>query len=132
MCKARERPVSEHTRTNFSHLRVWQSALDLAEIVYRESAGFPVDERFGIRARCVDVSYLSLRTSEGRGRFGTRQFAAFLDIAHGSLRELEALVLLAARLKFISSAGQARVEQATHSTIGQLLKLAQHLRRNSR
>lgn len=125
--------MSEHTRTNFSHLRVWQSALDLAEIVYRESAAFPVDERFGITSqmrRCV-VSVVA-NIAEGRGRFGTRQFAAFLDIAHGSLRELEALVLLAARLKFISSAGQARVEQATHSTIGQLLKLAQHLRRNSR
>ncbi len=101
----------------------------LAELVYRETASFPVQERYGLTSqmrRCAVSAVANI--AEGKGRYGSRQFVAFLDIAHGSLRELQALTALATRLDFLAPETQDRLDEATSHTIGQLLKLAQWIR----
>ena len=70
-------------------LQVWQSAMDLAETVYKITDKFPKTEIFGItdQMRRAAVSIPS-NIAEGRGRSSTKDFVRFLNIAKGSLYEL--------------------------------------------
>lgn len=87
---------------NYTELIAWQKAMDLVELVYRSTANFPSDERFGLTSqiRRAVVSVPS-NIAEGQGRQSTREFLNFLSIAHGSLREVETQVLIAKRLNYI-------------------------------
>ncbi len=85
------------------NLRAFQLADELALLVYRETVGFPKEELFGLTSqmrRCA-VSVPS-NIAEGCGRNSEADFLRFLDIASGSLRELQYQVTLASRLGYIA------------------------------
>jgi four helix bundle protein len=94
---------------NYRDLIAWQRAMDLVELTYRETAGFPAGEKFAlvVQMRRAAVSVPS-NIAEGQGRGGNPEFVRFLRIAHGSLRELETQALIAGRLKFSSDAAVVR------------------------
>lgn len=82
-------------------LEVWKDAMRLAREVYRASAVFPNDERFGLTAqirRCA-VSVPS-NIAEGAGRGNRKEYAHHLRIARGSLMELDTQLWLAKDLGF--------------------------------
>ncbi|MEX0703289.1 MAG: four helix bundle protein [Planctomycetales bacterium] len=87
---------------NFRELIVWQKAMDFVTDVYRATADFPRDERFGLtqQLRGAAVSIPS-NVSEGQGRGSTADFLRFLNIARGSLNESQTQLLLAYRLGFL-------------------------------
>ncbi|MBA4018412.1 MAG: four helix bundle protein [Pirellula sp.] len=87
----------------YQDLIVWQKAMDLVELVYCESASLPSDERFGLTSqiRRAAVSVPS-NVAEGNARSSDRDFARFLEIALGSLAELETQILLAVRLGMLN------------------------------
>jgi four helix bundle protein len=89
---------------NIKELHVWNKAMDLALEVYNISANFPSDERFGLisQTRRCAVSIAS-NISEGAGRNTKGEFHQFLGFANGSAYELQTQLLIAERLKFISS-----------------------------
>ena len=87
----------------YRDLLVWQKAISLVEAVYRLTANFPKAEEFGLKAqlRRAAVSIPS-NIAEGQGRRRPRVFHEFLNIAMGSLSELETQVDLAVRLHILS------------------------------
>ena len=87
----------------YQGLVVWQRAMDLAEAVYRASAGFPPDERYGLtgQLRRAIVS-IPANIAEGRGKSSRADYIRFLEIARGSLYESETLLQLAARIGIIN------------------------------
>ena len=87
----------------YQGLVVWQRAMDLAEAVYRASAGFPPDERYGLtgQLRRAIVS-IPANIAEGRGKSSRADYIRFLEIARGSLYESETLLQLAARIGMIN------------------------------
>lgn len=86
----------------FRDLLVWQKSMALVTEVYRASASFPSDERFGLTSqlrRCA-VSIPS-NIAEGFGRDTTNDYLRFLGIAKGSLYEAQTQIEIGRNLQFI-------------------------------
>ncbi len=115
---------------SYRDLDVWGRAMDLAERVYAETQAFPPAELYGLVAqmRRAAVSIPS-NIAEGEGCTG-RDPLRFLDIAYGSLLELETQLELARRLGFLPDASH---EQLTHLTaeLGRMLNGLKAARRRA-
>ena len=83
-------------------LRAFELADNLALAIYKHTATFPRDEQFGLTSqmRRAAVSVPS-NIVEGCARETIADYVRFLDIAFGSLRELEYQASLAARLGYL-------------------------------
>lgn len=99
--------MADHVRVDrcrLADLVVWQKAMDLAELCFRITRGFPVEERFGmvsqIRRAAASVP---ANIAEGWGRGTTREYIKFLRISTGSTRELETHLLLCRRAKLLQT-----------------------------
>lgn len=86
---------------NHENLRAWQYSMDLVEVIYKESASYPSDERFGLinQLRRAAVSVPS-NIAEGAARGSDADFIRFLYIARGSLSEVQTQLKIANRLGF--------------------------------
>jgi four helix bundle protein len=94
-------PSPTRIRT-YRDLVAWQVAMDLVEMVYRASAGFPDSEKYGLisQMRRSSVS-VPANIAEGFGRGRKAEFRRFLEISRGSLFELQTLAELGRRLGWI-------------------------------
>ena len=106
---------------SYQDLEVWRKSIELAEMVYRVSARFPPDERFGMTSqlRRAAVS-IAANIAEGAERHGTREFLQFLGIASGSLAETETFLILAQRLG-LTTAEETTPLAAQASEVGRML-----------
>jgi four helix bundle protein len=77
-------------KSSFRDLEVWQEAMLLVEDIYRLSARFPVDERFGLIAQLRRAS-VSIPSNIGEGwrRKKRRPYINHLEIAFGSQAEVD-------------------------------------------
>lgn len=95
---------------DFRGLKVWEKAHEFVLEAYRESRGFPADERFGLTAHIRrSASSITSNIAEGCGRETDKDFARFLTIAAGSASETEYQLLLACDLGYLPA--------GTHSTL---------------
>ena len=95
---------------NFSNLRIWQQGRELVKEVYLITKGFPKEELFGLTSqmRRAAVSIPS-NIAEGCGRGTDAQLAHFIDIAVGSICELETQCYLSYDLEYINSEQEHRL-----------------------
>ena len=96
---------------NFRELLVWQKAHELALEVYRDTKGFPADERFGLTVQLRRAaSSVASNIAEGCGRGSDKDFARFLGIAAGSASEVEYQILLTHDLGYLSKEDYRRLD----------------------
>lgn len=90
-------------------LDVWKLSMELSGTVYRLTATYPSDEKFGLvsQMRRAAVSIPS-NVAEGAARSSGNEFRNFLSIARSSLSELDTQLDLSRQLGFITE--QARQE----------------------
>jgi four helix bundle protein len=87
---------------SYRDLNVWQNGLNLVEDVYKITANFPKEEKYGLTSqlRRCSVSIPS-NIDEGFMRKSTKEYIQFLYISLGSLGELDIQMEIAVRLGFI-------------------------------
>lgn len=95
--------------------------MTLVEDVYRVTATFPMQERFGLTSqlRRAAVSVPS-NIGEGKRRKREKAFANHLDIALGSQGELEVQLEIAKRVGFLNEADYKRLQQQAEE-VGRML-----------
>jgi len=82
-------------------LEAWQQAMHLVKSIYDITKAFPKDEIYGLTSqmRRAAVSIPS-NIAEGAARSGTKEYAHFINIARGSLAELDTQYKIAQMLGY--------------------------------
>ena len=88
---------------SFRDLVVWQKALDLADLIYDSTESFPKHELYGLASqlRRAAVS-VPANIAEGHERATTRDYLRHLAYSRGSLAELQTLLEVARRRRYIT------------------------------
>ncbi|GGG44884.1 four helix bundle protein [Bizionia arctica] len=100
---------------SYRDLIVWQKSVTMVTLVYKISANFPKDEKFGLTSQLKRSSIsISSNIAEGYGRNYTKEYTRFLQIARGSLYEMQTQLQIAVNLRFIE---EANLEDITNLSI---------------
>lgn len=87
----------------FRELDIWRKGIELVKVVYKATSRFPNHELYTLvsQMRRSAISVPS-NAAEGFRRRHAKEFAQFLNIATGSLAELETQIVIAAELGYIN------------------------------
>ena len=90
---------------NYKDLLVWQKAVKAAREAYRIASALPDTEKFGLASqlRRAAVS-ISINIAEGKQRTSRKEYARFIEIAIGSVNEVEAILTLIGELYSLNPA----------------------------
>ena len=87
---------------DFRQLRAWQEAKRFALLSRPAIAALPTHERYTLGDQWRRAAYsVALNIAEGASRVGDGNFRRHVDIARGSLNELEAILDLVAPLRCV-------------------------------
>lgn len=88
----------------FRDLEIWKKSRSFCLEIYEVTVNFPDEEKFGLtnQLRRAAVSMAS-NIAEGCSRKFNKDFSRFLEIAIGSMYEIENQLLISNDLNFISS-----------------------------
>ena len=109
-------------------LLVWKRSIELVTLIYRITSSFPKSEQFGLTSqmRRAAVSVPS-NLAEGAARKGKKEFKQFLNIAQGSISELDTQTEVAHRLNYITDEDYTNVIQELTEISKMLYGLAKTL-----
>ena len=115
---------------SYQDLEVWRFAVDWTESIYRTTAAWPSDERFGLisQVRRAAVSVAS-NVAEGAARRSTGEFLQFVGMAQGSLAEAETQLLIATRLGYLREPDHYALTESGDRISRMLASLASALKR---
>ena len=84
---------------DYRQLKVWERSHRLTVTLYRVTARFPAEERYGLTSQIRRAAAsIPANIAEGCGRDGDAELARFCRIASGSASELDYHLLLAKEL----------------------------------
>jgi four helix bundle protein len=97
---------------NYNNLQIWQQAMDLVEDIYKLTASFPIEEKFGLVSQMTRAAVsIPSNIAEGAGRNSDKDFAHFISIAIGSLYELNTQIVLSERLGYIDQSQSQELQK---------------------
>ncbi|ODA34594.1 four helix bundle protein [Planctopirus hydrillae] len=102
-------------------LMVWKKSIDIAKACYQITEAFPRNEQFGLTSQIRRASIsVSANISEGKAYGQSRSMLHFLQIAIGSLAELDTHWEIALQLGYISES-DCRNMQANLDEVSRML-----------
>jgi four helix bundle protein len=113
---------------DFKDLMVWQKAYHLSLLSYKFTSTFPSSEQFGLTnqiRRCA--ASITANIAEGRGRGSDADFKRFIQMAIGSVCELECHLMLARDLKFLGDNDFNQITENLTEVRKMLIALRQRL-----
>ena len=113
---------------NFRQLDVWRKAHELTLEVYRLTANFPNQERYGLTSQLQRASAsIGANLAEGCGRETDADFKRFVQMACGSACEVEYHLLLAMDLSLINIATHEKLNANVNEVKRMLVGLTRYL-----
>lgn len=114
----------------FEDLDVFKRALDLMVVVYELTEDFPRREHYGLASqlRRASISVIS-NIAEGQGRLKPGEWRQLLSQARGSLFEIEAQLIAANRLGYITDLQATSARQISRSVGKPLIGLIAYVRK---
>ena len=112
------------------NLDVWKEGVALATHIYHVTEQFPKSEVYGLTSqmRRAVVSVPS-NIAEGAARNSSKVFAQFLNIAGGSLSELDTQVEIAYNLNYLSKDQRLAIDQIIDVITNKLARLITAVRK---
>jgi four helix bundle protein len=97
---------------DFKNIKAWQFADDLTIEIYSLTRSFPKEELYGITSQLRRaVTSIPTNIAEGATREHQKEYFQFLNIAKGSVAEVEYLLHLANRLGYLQNSDYKRIEE---------------------
>lgn len=114
----------------YRELEVWKISMDLANRIYDITEIFPKNEMYGITSQ-IRRSAVSIPSNiaEGSARSGTKELLHFINIARGSLAELETQLILSEKRRYLKQSDLEQLLSITNSIGKMLTRLYQSLER---
>jgi four helix bundle protein len=89
---------------NFKNLLIWEQGILLVKEIYKIAQKLPSDEKFGLKSQITRAAVsIPSNIAEGSSRNSEVEFKRFLEIAIGSLFELETQLIIIKELELIKS-----------------------------
>ncbi|HKJ32468.1 MAG TPA: four helix bundle protein [Balneolales bacterium] len=109
---------------NHKRLNVWKMSLEFVATIYKLTANFPTEERYGLTSqmRRAAVSVLS-NISEGAARKSPKDRKRFYEIARSSLVEIDAQLEISLRLNFLNVKNIKQASKQMNEIFAMLTKL---------
>ena len=106
---------------SFRDLVAWQKSMILVREIYLATQAFPHEEAYGLKSqlRRAAVSVPS-NIAEGQARYSRSEFYRYLNMARGSLAELETQITLANDLGLLGTQDADRL-LGSASEVGRIL-----------
>jgi four helix bundle protein len=92
-------------------LDVWKLSMVLARAIYRLTADYPTEERFGLVSQMRRAAAgVPSNIAEGAARDSANEFRHFLSIARSSLSELDTQLDLSRDLGFVTEQSRSEID----------------------
>src|SRR5215204_2529042 len=106
-------PTIEH----FEDVQAWQKAREFVREVYKLRSDGPLSKDFGLRDQLCRAAVSSMsNVAEGFARNSDKDFAHFLDVARGSVMEVQLLLYVALDVGYIEKNEFERLHQLGNET----------------
>ena len=110
-------------------IQAWQKARQATRIIYELTGNEMFTRDFGLRSQIQRASVsIMANIAEGFGRRSDKEFANFLNIAHGSVSETQSHLYVAFDLSYVDQSSFDKLYELLDEVSRMTLALAQHLR----
>jgi four helix bundle protein len=87
---------------DFKKLLIWQLGMDIVDKIYDVIPQLPYEEKFGMKQQLTrSASSVPANIAEGSAKRSERDYARFVEMALGSLFELETHLLVVQRRRWL-------------------------------
>src|SRR5256885_681510 len=119
------------TFSRLEDIQVWQKARQLTREIYEATSNGKFANDYGLRNQIQRASVsIMANIAEGFGRRSDKEFANFLNMAHGSVAEVQSHLYVALDLAYINQMSFTELNGLLGEVSRMSLVLAQHLRKS--
>ncbi|MGM8360715.1 four helix bundle protein [Flavobacterium sp. ARAG 55.4] len=87
---------------SYKELLIWQKGIKIVVLIYKLTNDFPKEEIYALTSQLKRASVsIPSNIAEGFGRQTDKSFNHFLNIARGSLNEIETQLIISKELDFV-------------------------------
>ncbi len=89
---------------DFRKLDIWKNGIEIVKLIFKSSSSLPSEEKYGLRSQITRAAIsIPSNIAEGCSINSQIEFKRYLEIAMGSLFEVETQLIIAKELEFIKS-----------------------------
>lgn len=117
----------------FEDIQAWQKARELVRNIYQACSGGHLNRDFGLKDQLCRAAVSSMSNiAEGFARNSDKDFAHFLDIARGSVIEVQSLLYVALDVGYLEESPFQRLYQMADETASLIGGFTSYLRQRPR